>query len=89
MTRRDEKLSQAATEVLAIIAYKQPVTRQQVEAIRGVDSTGVIQSLLDRNLIEVTGRLEAAGRPSLFGVTKEFLEHFGLKNSKELRQTRE
>jgi segregation and condensation protein B len=85
VNRRDEKLSQASMEVLAIIAYKHPITRQQIEAIRGVDSTGVVQSLIDRNLIEVTGRLDMPGRPSLLSVTKEFLEHFGLKNSQELK----
>ncbi len=82
--QREDKLSQAATEVLAVIAYKHPITRQQIEAIRGVDSSGVIQSLLDRGLIEVTGRLETAGRPSLYTITKEFLEHFGLKNTHDL-----
>lgn len=87
VNRRDEKLTQASMEVLAIIAYKQPITRQQIEAIRGVDSSGVVQSLLDRNLIEVTGRLEVPGRPNLLGVTKEFLEHFGLKNAQELRNS--
>lgn len=85
INKREEKLSQAAMEVLAIIAYKHPITRQQIEAIRGVDSSGVVQALLDRNLIEVTGRLEVPGRPNLFGVTKEFLEHFGLKNAQELQ----
>lgn len=83
-SHREDKLSQAATEVLAVIAYKHPITRQQIEAIRGVDSSGVIQSLLDRGLIEVTGRLETAGRPSLYSITKEFLEHFGLKNIHDL-----
>ncbi len=82
--KRTEKLSQAAAEVLAIIAYKQPITRPQVEAIRGVDSTGTVQNLLERELIEITGRLEAPGRPSLLGVTQKFLAHFGLKDRTEL-----
>ena len=82
--KRAEKLSQAAAEVLAIIAYKQPITRPQVESIRGVDSSGTIQNLLERELIEVTGRLEAPGRPGLLEVTQKFLAHFGLKDRTEL-----
>lgn len=82
--KRSERLSQAAAEVLAIIAYKQPITRPQIEAIRGVDSTGIVQNLLDRELIEITGRLEAPGRPSLLAVTQKFLAHFGLKERSEL-----
>ncbi len=82
--RRPERLSQAATEVLAIIAYRQPITRPQVEALRGVDCSGVIQSLLERQLIEAVGRLETPGRPTLYGVTKQFLEHFGLKSLADL-----
>lgn len=84
--KRTEKLSNAASEVLAIIAYKQPITRPQVEAIRGVDSSGVIQSLLDRQLIEPVGRLEAPGRPTLFCCTKDFLKHFGLRDVHELKR---
>ncbi len=83
-SRRGEKLSQASAEVLAIIAYKQPVTRAQIEAIRGVDSSGIIYTLLERQLIEVTGKLEAPGRPSLYCITKDFLKHFGLKDLKDL-----
>jgi segregation and condensation protein B len=82
--RRGEKLSPASTEVLAIIAYKQPITRPQIDAIRGVDSSGTIIQLLERQLIEPTGKLEAPGRPTLFGTTKEFLKHFGLKDITEL-----
>lgn len=82
--KRGEKLSQAAAEVLAIIAYKQPITRPQIESIRGVDSTGVVTSLLERGLIAVVGKLEAPGRPSLYGITNEFLAHFGLKGIEEL-----
>ncbi len=78
--RRTEKLSHAAVEVLAIIAYRQPVTRPQIEAIRGVDSSGTLQSLMERGLIEITGKLETPGRPALYGITKEFLAHFGLKD---------
>ncbi|HRD55590.1 MAG TPA: SMC-Scp complex subunit ScpB [Parachlamydiaceae bacterium] len=84
--KRIEKLSQAAAEVLAIIAYRQPVTRPQIDSIRGVDSTGTIQALLERQLIEPLGKLEAPGRPTLFGITKSFLKHFGLRDLKELPQ---
>ena len=84
VSRRGEKLSQAAAEVLAIIAYKQPITRPQIDAIRGVDSSGTIYNLLERQLIEPLGKLEAPGRPTLFGITKNFLEHFGLKDVKQL-----
>lgn len=82
--KRTEKLSPAAAEVLAIIAYKQPITRPQIEAIRGVDSSGVIQSLLERQLIEAVGRLEAPGRPTMYGITTYFLKHFGLRDLNEL-----
>lgn len=82
--KRAEKLSQAAAEVLAIIAYKQPVTRPQIDAIRGVDSSGTVQNLLERQLIEPLGRLEAPGRPMLYGITKEFLIHFGLRDIADL-----
>lgn len=82
--RRSEKLSQAAAEVLAIIAYRQPITRPQIEAIRGVDCSGVVQTLLERRLIMPTGKLETPGRPTLYGTTKEFLCHFGLRDVSEL-----
>lgn len=83
--RRGEKLSYASTEVLAIVAYRQPITRPQIDAIRGVDSSGTVQQLLERNLIEPVGRLEAPGRPTLYGTTKEFLKHFGLKDITQLK----
>lgn len=82
--KRLEKLSPAATEVLAIIAYRQPITRPQVEALRGIDCSGVIHTLLERQLIATAGRLEAPGRPSLFVTTKQFLVYYGLKSLKEL-----
>lgn len=82
--KRSEKLSHASTEVLAIIAYRQPVTRPQIDAIRGVDSSGSIVQLMERQLIEPMGKLEAPGRPTLYGTTKEFLKHFGLKDLNEL-----
>lgn len=82
--KRTEKLSQAAAEVLAIIAYRQPITRPQIESIRGVDCSGIIQTLQERQLINAVGKLETAGRPTLFGTTKDFLKHFGLRDAKEL-----
>lgn len=82
--KRTERLSAAATEVLAIIAYRQPVTRSQIDAIRGVDSSGTLQALVERELVEVVGRLEAPGRPSLYSVTENFLTYFGYKDLSEL-----
>lgn len=78
------RLSSAALEVLAIVAYRQPITRAQVEAIRGVDSSGVIRVLLARELIAETGRLETAGRPILYATTPEFLRQFGLTGLSDL-----
>lgn len=79
--RSKDRLSQAALEVLAIIAFRKPITRAEIEAIRGVDCSGMIHTLIERELIEITGKLEVAGRPSLYGVTKKFLLHFGLNSS--------
>ena len=77
-------LSQAALEALAIVAYRQPVTRTQVEAIRGVNSESVLRTLVGRGLIEDVGRLEQVGRPILYGTTFEFLQQFGLRSPDEL-----
>lgn len=82
--KRTEKLTQASAEVLAIIAYRQPITRPQIEAIRGVDCSGIVQNLLERQLIEPVGKLEAPGRPTLYSITKDFLKHFGLRDLEEL-----
>ncbi len=82
--RAADALSPASSEVLAIIAYKQPITRPAIEAIRGVDSSGCVQALLERGLIECVGKLEAPGRPGLYGTTNRFLQHFGLKEVSEL-----
>lgn len=76
--------STAALETLAIIAYRQPITRAQIEAIRGVDSSGVVRALLARELIAEAGRLETVGRPILYGTTSEFLRQFGLSSLAEL-----
>jgi segregation and condensation protein B len=78
------RLSQAALEVLAIIAYKQPVTRPEVDAIRGVNSDTALKSLLSKGLIEEVGRSERPGRPILYATTAEFLQHFGLNSLEEL-----
>ncbi len=82
--QRRQALSNAAMEALAIIAYKQPITRGQVEYIRGVNSDGAINRLVERDLIEEKGRLDAPGRPILYGTTQNFLRCFGLKNPKDL-----
>jgi segregation and condensation protein B len=78
------RISAAALEVLAIVAYRQPITRAQVEAIRGVDSSGVIRALLGRELIVEAGRLESVGRPIQYATTAEFLRQFGLASLAEL-----
>jgi segregation and condensation protein B len=78
------KLSPAALETLAIIAYRQPITRAQIEEIRGANSEGVLRTLLARSLIAPVGRLDQVGRPVLFGTTFEFLHYFGLKSLDEL-----
>jgi segregation and condensation protein B len=78
------RLSVAALETLAIIAYRQPVTRPQIEAVRGVNCDGVIHNLLIRGLIEEVGRLETVGHPIQYGTTFEFLQYFGLNNVTDL-----
>lgn len=83
------RLSRAALEVTAIIAYKQPVTKVEIEAIRGVDSSGVINVLMERRVIEIKGRKEVIGRPFLYGTTAEFLEVFGLKTLNDLPTLKE
>jgi segregation and condensation protein B len=77
-------LSRAALETLAIIAYRQPITRPGVDAIRGVNSDGVMKSLLTKGLVQEIGRTEGPGRPILYGVTSEFLQHFGLSSLADL-----
>lgn len=82
--RRRMRLSQAALETLAIVAYKQPVTKVEMESIRGVDVGGVLGTLLERNLITIKGRSKGPGRPLLYRTTAEFLDHFGLDNLEDL-----
>jgi len=79
-SRKPNNLSNAALEVLSIIAYNQPVTRSTIDKIRGVDSFGPLEKLISREIVEEVGRLDAPGRPILYGTTKEFLKIFGLKN---------
>lgn len=88
-SEKKTKLSNAAYETLAIIAYKQPVTRSQIEYIRGVKSDGPLQQLLLRGLIEETGRLDQPGRPVVFGTTVAFLVAFGLNSLEDLPQYEE
>ena len=83
-TKHKEKLSKPALETLAIVAYKQPVTRTEVELIRGVNSDGVIAHLLTKELIKPVGRKDVPGRPFLYGTTRQFLEYFGLKSLEDL-----
>jgi segregation and condensation protein B len=83
------RLSRAALETMAIIAYKQPVTKSEVEAIRGVDSSAVLTTLLERNLVTIRGRSKVVGRPLLYGTTQEFLDYFGLKDLSELPRPEE
>lgn len=79
-SKKQDRLSPATLETLAIIAYKQPITKIQIEMIRGVDCSGVLHVLQERQLVEISGKLEAPGRPSLYSTTAEFLKHFGLKD---------
>ncbi|MEW5908993.1 MAG: SMC-Scp complex subunit ScpB [Thermodesulfobacteriota bacterium] len=83
------RLSRAAMETLAIVAYKQPVIRNDIEAIRGVDSGGVLRLLLERKLIRVMGRQKIPGRPLIYGTTRQFLEVFDLKDLTELPTPKE
>ena len=86
---REARLSAAALETLAIVAYKQPINRAEIEAIRGVDCSSPLQTLLEHRLARIVGRSEELGRPFLYGTTKQFLEHFGLKSIRDLPQVQE
>ncbi|MFN2426596.1 MAG: SMC-Scp complex subunit ScpB [Candidatus Binatia bacterium] len=81
---RPQRLTRAATETIAIVAYKQPVTRQEIEAVRGVDTGGVLETLVERRLAKVVGRKDVPGRPLVYATTPEFLELFGLRSIREL-----
>ena len=84
--QRDARLSAAAFETLAVIAYKQPITKADLESIRGVQCAPILKTLLDRSLIKVVGRDDGLGRPLLYGTTRRFLESFGLQSVRELPQ---
>ncbi len=86
---RPARLSGPAVETLAIIAYRQPLGRLEIEYVRGVGATGVIRTLQERRLIDVVGRSEALGRPLLYGTTQHFLEHFGFRSLEELPRPEE
>ena len=79
LQRKARQATQSALETLAILAYKQPLTRAEIEALRGVDTSGVLNTLMEKNFIKITGKKEVPGRPFMYGTTEKFLEHFGLK----------
>ncbi len=87
--RAKRKLTQAVIETLSVIAYKQPITKPEIEAIRGVNADYAIQKLLERGLVTIIGRAASAGRPLLYGTTADFLKHFGLNDLSELPKPRE
>jgi len=84
LQKKARQATQSALETLAILAYKQPVTRAEIEDLRGVDASGVMTTLMERGLIKIVGRKEVPGRPFLYGTTEKFLEHFGLSSIKSL-----
>ncbi len=86
---RPQKLTRAALETMAIVAYRQPVVRAEIEKIRGVDSGGVLKTLLERDLLRIVGRQDAPGRPALYATTERFLEFFGLKSLSEMPNLKE
>ncbi len=91
---RPPRLSPPSLETMAVIAYRQPISRAEIEAVRGVDCSGTLDTLIERGIIRISGRSEAPGRPILYGTTPLFLEHFGLRdldelpNSEELRRVK-
>src|SRR6266540_6413954 len=88
-TKAGAKLSRSAMETLAIIAYKQPLVRGEIEQIRGVDTAGVLRTLLDRRLIRIVGRKDIPGRPIMYGTSKQFLQAFGLNALSDLPALRD
>lgn len=86
---QESKLSPAAMETLSIVTYKQPILRAAIEAIRGVESSQMLRSLMDKGLIKVVGKDESLGRPLLYGTTKRFLDQFGLASLRDLPRTQE
>ncbi|UCG79369.1 MAG: SMC-Scp complex subunit ScpB [Nitrospirota bacterium] len=88
-TATTAKLSMAALETLSIIAYKQPITKIEIEQLRGVNSDGVVKSLLEKRLIKILGKKEVPGKPMLYGTTKDFLQYFGLKDLSDMPTLKE
>lgn len=88
-TKSAPRLSKPSLETLAIIAYKQPLTRPEIESIRGVDAAGVVKTLMDRRLVKIVGRKDVPGRPMMFGTTKDFLLAFGLNDLADLPTLRD
>ncbi|MCB0280253.1 MAG: SMC-Scp complex subunit ScpB [Calditrichaeota bacterium] len=87
--RQNQSLSQRALETLAIVAYNQPITKAEIEEIRGVNSDGIVRTLIEKDLITVTGRQKSPGNPMLYGTTKRFLQHFGINSTKDLPNLKE
>lgn len=87
--KNKKRLSTAALETLSIIAYKQPITKGNIESIRGVNCDYAVQKLLERELIVITGKAESVGRPVLYGTSKKFMEHFGINSLRDLPQLKE
>jgi segregation and condensation protein B len=83
-TARKQKLSMPALETLAIVAYRQPITKAEIEDLRGVNSDGVVKALLEKRFVRIVGKKEAPGKPMLYGTTVEFLQYFGLNDLSEL-----
>ncbi len=88
-TAGSDRLSGPSLETLAIIAYKQPATKPEIEAIRGVNVDGVLKTLIEKNLVKIMGRRETVGRPIIYGTTQEFLQYFGLNSLEELPRLEE
>lgn len=86
---RSSRISQAAMEVLSIVAYRQPVTRAEIEYLRGVDSGGVLKTLLERNLLRILGKKDVPGKPLMYGTSRYFLELFGLRSLNDLPTLKE
>ncbi len=89
LQQKPTRLARAQLEVLAIVAYRQPITRPEIDDVRGVDSGGALKTLLERRLVRILGKKEEPGRPLLYGTTREFLEFFNLRDLKELPTLRE
>ena len=84
LQKKAKQVTQSALETLAILAYRQPITRAEIEELRGVDASGVVNTLMERGLVKIVGKKEVPGRPFLYGTTDKFLEHFGLNAIKDL-----